>query len=66
MNLYDIIGLSLGTMPRFAKRYLNLGEEMPKAFAAYIDEVNQGKFPGEANYFHMDEEEWKKFREAIQ
>jgi 3-methyl-2-oxobutanoate hydroxymethyltransferase len=62
MNLYDIIGLSLGTMPRFAKRYLNLGEEMPRALGAYIDEVNQGKFPGGEHYFHMDEEELKKFR----
>ena len=65
MNLYDILGLSLGTMPRFAKRYLNLGEEIPKAFAGYIADVTQGKFPAEENYFHMDEEEWKKFRAAL-
>ncbi|MDI6756040.1 MAG: 3-methyl-2-oxobutanoate hydroxymethyltransferase, partial [Thermodesulfobacteriota bacterium] len=65
MNLYDILGLSLGTMPRFAKRYINLGEEIPKALGAYIEDVTQGKFPGEENYFHMDEEEWKKLVAAL-
>lgn len=65
MNIYDILGLSLGTMPRFAKRYINLGEEIPKALGAYIDEVVQGKFPAEENFFRMDEEEYKKLREAV-
>jgi 3-methyl-2-oxobutanoate hydroxymethyltransferase len=65
MNIYDILGLSLGTMPRFAKKYINLGEEIPKALGAYIDDVTKGKFPAEENYFRMDEEEYKKLREAV-
>ncbi len=65
MNLYDIIGLSLGTMPRFAKRYLNLAEEMVKALGSYKQEVEQGKFPAEEHFFRMDPEELKKLTAAI-
>ena len=60
LNLYDIIGLSLGIVPRFAKRYINLAEEITKALQDYKRDVEEGKFPAEENYFHMDEEELKK------
>ena len=60
LNLYDIVGLSLGIVPRFAKRYLNFAEEITKALQNYKREVEEGKFPSEENYFHMGEEEYKK------
>jgi len=60
LNLYDILGLSLGIVPRFAKRYLNLTEEITGALEDYKGDVQKGNFPAEENYFHMDGEEWKK------
>jgi 3-methyl-2-oxobutanoate hydroxymethyltransferase len=62
LNLYDILGLSLGIVPRFAKRYLNLAEEITKVLQDYKRDVEEGKFPTEENYFHMDEEEIRKLR----
>jgi len=62
LNLYDIIGLSLGIVPRFAKRYLNLAEEITKVLQDYKRDVEEGKFPTEENYFHMDEEEIRKLK----
>jgi 3-methyl-2-oxobutanoate hydroxymethyltransferase len=62
LNLYDIIGLSLGIVPRFARRYLNLAEEITKVLQDYKRDVEEGKFPTEENYFHMDEEEIRKLR----
>jgi 3-methyl-2-oxobutanoate hydroxymethyltransferase len=65
LNLYDIIGLSLGIVPRFAKRYINLAEEVTKALQDYKKDVEEGKFPAEENYFHMEEEELRKLVRAI-
>ena len=65
LNLYDIIGLSLGIVPRFAKRYTNLAEEITKVLQDYKKDVEDGKFPTEENYFHMDEEELRKLARAI-
>jgi 3-methyl-2-oxobutanoate hydroxymethyltransferase len=64
LNLYDIIGLSLGIVPRFAKRYINLAEEITKALQDYKKDVEEGKFPTEENYFHMEEEEFRKLVRA--
>ena len=65
LNLYDIIGLSLGIVPRFAKRYINLADEITKALQDYKKDVEEGKFPTEENYFHMEEEEFRKLVRAI-
>ena len=64
LNLYDIIGLSQGIVPRFAKRYINMAEEITKALQDYKKDVEEGKFPTEENYFHMDGEEFRKLARA--
>lgn len=60
LNLYDILGLSLGIVPRFAKRYLNLAEEITRALENFKGDVEGERFPTEENYFHMDGEEFKR------
>jgi 3-methyl-2-oxobutanoate hydroxymethyltransferase len=42
---YDAFGLYQGFVPRFVKRYADLGAAMTEATRAYIDEVHSGKFP---------------------
>ncbi len=42
---YDAFGLFQGFVPRFAKRYAELGAAMAEATRTYIDEVRSGAFP---------------------
>jgi 3-methyl-2-oxobutanoate hydroxymethyltransferase len=42
---YDAFGLFQDFLPRFAKRYAELGAAMDGAARAYIDEVRSGAFP---------------------
>ena len=43
--LHDMIGLSVGHTPKFARRYANVGEAIRNAVAAYADDVREGRFP---------------------
>ena len=43
---YDAFGLFDEFVPRFVKRYANLGEQMVEATRQYIDDVREGRFPG--------------------
>ena len=43
---YDAFGLFQGRVPRFVKRYADLGGAMTEATRAYIDDVRGGIFPG--------------------
>jgi 3-methyl-2-oxobutanoate hydroxymethyltransferase len=42
---YDAFGLYQGFVPRFVKRYADLGATVTEAARAYIDEVRSGAFP---------------------
>ncbi|MEX2382252.1 MAG: 3-methyl-2-oxobutanoate hydroxymethyltransferase [Opitutales bacterium] len=42
---HDILGLTPGKVPGFAKSYANLGEMMASAFAQYVDDVREKKYP---------------------
>ncbi len=51
----DILGSFTDFIPKHAKRYANLTDIMSSAIASYYDEVKSGKFPTDAQSFHMDE-----------
>jgi 3-methyl-2-oxobutanoate hydroxymethyltransferase len=42
----DLLGLVQGKIPKFAKRYAELGDAVVGAVEAYIREVQDGSFPG--------------------
>jgi 3-methyl-2-oxobutanoate hydroxymethyltransferase len=42
----DLLGMSRGHSPRFAKRYAELGDAIVAAVRTYVDEVQSGAFPG--------------------
>ena len=44
---HDVLGMYDGMKPKFVRRYAELGEEMTKALAAYLDDVRSGRFPDE-------------------
>jgi len=64
LNLYDIIGLSLGVVPRFAKKYLNLAEDLTRVLGEFKGDVDAGRFPAEENFFRMEEKEVMKLSKA--
>lgn len=43
--IQDMLGLTRGHQPKFAKRYAELGQEMVDAARRYADEVTRGEFP---------------------
>lgn len=51
----DMLGMYSDIAPKFVKRFGNIGEEMKRAFAAYIKEVQEGTFPTSNHSFTMDE-----------
>ena len=61
----DLLGMFEKIKPRFAKRYLNLSEDIVKALENYKNDVELGTFPAQDNWFSMDDDEFKKLREQI-
>ncbi len=54
--LHDMIGLSVGHTPKFARRYANVGEAIRNAVGAYADDVRQGRFPADEESYHLSSE----------
>ncbi|MDR3687154.1 MAG: 3-methyl-2-oxobutanoate hydroxymethyltransferase [Coriobacteriia bacterium] len=50
---HDILGLG-DFLPRHAKRYATLAEEISRAVSAYADDVRDRSFPGEPQSTHLD------------
>ena len=61
----DLLGMYDKIKPKFAKRYMNLSEDIVKSLEVYKSDVESSKFPAEENWFSMDSEELKKLREQI-
>jgi len=57
---HDLIGLMGGFSPKFAKRYINIREDIKKAMETYRQEVEEKVFPAAEHQFGMDEEVLKK------
>ena len=59
----DLLGMFEKIKPKFAKRYLNLSEDIVKALETYKNDVESGIFPAQENWFSMDNDEFRKLRE---
>ncbi|MDI6705090.1 MAG: 3-methyl-2-oxobutanoate hydroxymethyltransferase [Bacillota bacterium] len=58
---HDMVGLFEKFIPKFVKRYANLGEEVVKALKDFKGEVKEGKFPADDHVFGgVSEEELKR------
>ena len=60
--IQDLLGMFEKIKPKFAKRYLNLSEDILKALENYKNEVELGVFPAQENWFSMDNDELTKLR----
>ena len=50
--LHDLLGLTLGRLPRHVKPYADLKSQTVDAVTRYRDEVRDSSFPGEEQTFH--------------
>jgi 3-methyl-2-oxobutanoate hydroxymethyltransferase len=50
--LHDLIGLTFGRTPKFARRYAQVGETIAQAVQAYCLDVQRGSFPSDAESYH--------------
>jgi 3-methyl-2-oxobutanoate hydroxymethyltransferase len=48
---HDMLGIFDRFVPKFVKRYAEIGAEMEKALKEYVEEVTEGKFPGEEHSY---------------
>jgi 3-methyl-2-oxobutanoate hydroxymethyltransferase len=53
--IHDLLGLCTGFVPKHAKQYAHLSEEIRDAVARYIEEVKSGGFPTARESSSMDE-----------
>jgi 3-methyl-2-oxobutanoate hydroxymethyltransferase len=51
--LHDLLGLTFGAPPKFARRYANLGETISQAVKEYCADVTEGSFPSDAESYHI-------------
>lgn len=52
--VHDLLGLTVGRTPKFAKRYANLGEEIVSAARRYAAEVEAGVFPDAEHSYSVE------------
>jgi 3-methyl-2-oxobutanoate hydroxymethyltransferase len=53
---HDLVGLTLGHKPKFARQYANLGAEVSRAVGEYCEDVRNGSFPSDSESFHSPAE----------
>ena len=62
----DMVGLYDNFMPKFVKKYAEIGVELQRAFTEYCEEVRTGKFPVDAEHtYKISEEEVKKLMDKL-
>ena len=58
--IHDMLGMFEKIKPKFAKRYLNLSEEIRNAVSSYVKDVKEVRFPEQEHTFSMEKDELEK------
>jgi 3-methyl-2-oxobutanoate hydroxymethyltransferase len=53
---HDVVGLTLGHKPKFARQYANLALEISRAATEFCDDVRTGRFPSDSESYHSPAE----------
>jgi 3-methyl-2-oxobutanoate hydroxymethyltransferase len=53
---HDVVGLTLGHKPKFARQYANLTLEISRAATEFCDDVRTGRFPSDSESYHSPAE----------
>ena len=62
---HDLLGISPGHVPRFVKRYAEVGEAILAGLRAYVAEVRSAKFPEGPHTYAIPAEELALFESAL-
>ena len=63
--VHDMLGMFEKIKPKFAKRYLNLSEDIRNAINSYVKDVKEGRFPEQEHTFSMEKDELEKLEKKI-
>lgn len=58
---HDLLGLTTGHVPKFVKRYADLGPETLRALQAYVVDVRSGRFPEPQHTYTMPDDQREQF-----
>lgn len=58
--LHDMLGFGTGRVPRFVRRYGDIGDRIRKAVGRFCEEVRSGAFPAEEHSFTIPDEEYDR------
>lgn len=50
--IHDLLGLTFGKTPKFARQYANVGQIIAKAAREYCEDVRGGTFPSDGESYH--------------
>lgn len=53
---HDLVGLTVGHRPKFARRYTDLASQIARAASDYCADVREGRFPSDAESYHSPAE----------
>jgi 3-methyl-2-oxobutanoate hydroxymethyltransferase len=62
---HDLMGISTGQVPRFVKRYAEIGADMLAALEKYVNDVRAGRFPEDRHTYPMAENELDLFEAEL-
>jgi 3-methyl-2-oxobutanoate hydroxymethyltransferase len=54
--IHDLLGLEDRIAPKFVRRYGTLKADATAAVAAYADDVRAGRFPSDAESYHLSDD----------
>jgi 3-methyl-2-oxobutanoate hydroxymethyltransferase len=62
---YDMLGMTLGHTPKFAKHFAEIGDQIDSAIQDYVQEVREGSFPGPEHCYRTNESRTEKKKLAV-
>jgi 3-methyl-2-oxobutanoate hydroxymethyltransferase len=62
---HDLLGIYDGHVPKFVKRYAEVGEAMASGVRAYADEVRRGTFPAKEHTYSVEADQLAAFEEYL-
>lgn len=63
--VHDMLGMFEAFTPKFVKRYANISQQIVEALKVFIEDVNEGGFPGPEQCYKMPKEEAEKLEEMF-
>jgi 3-methyl-2-oxobutanoate hydroxymethyltransferase len=62
---HDLLGIYDGHVPKFVKRYGEVGEAMASGVRTYAEEVRTGKFPAKEHTYSVEDDQLEAFRSYL-